>query len=144
MEEELYKVNMIVHELSCLVPEQVISHQPLNPQLFFSSVFSPTLFASHPIQYRDTSTHTHTHRQTEREREKKMNYKSTTTIITQQHDDNHIGHSRFLIMPQYQPGSSLATSKTFGSLKRGWRSFSIRYMSLATLLGVHQAEQRRK
>ena len=37
MEEELYKVNMIVHELSCLVPEQVISHQPLNPQLFFSS-----------------------------------------------------------------------------------------------------------
>ena len=33
----LLTVNMIVHQLSCLVPEQVISHQPLNPQLFFSS-----------------------------------------------------------------------------------------------------------
>ena len=32
----LLTVNMIVHQLSCLVPEQVISHQPLNPQLFFS------------------------------------------------------------------------------------------------------------
>ena len=43
--------------LSCLVPEQVISHQPLNPQLFFISVFSRTLFASNPIQCSDPPTH---------------------------------------------------------------------------------------
>ena len=52
--ELLLSINSIL--LSCLVPEQVISHQPLNPQLFFFPVFSRTLFASNPIQCSDPPT----------------------------------------------------------------------------------------